>query len=306
MTITLRQLRYFTVAAESGRISQAAVELNISQSAVTTAIRELEDDLGVALLRRHSSGVSLTLDGNRFLAHARHVLSAVTEASRAARGRIASVEGTVDLRISYTIAGYFLPPLLARFKRACPAVDVRMSQDERGGIEREVISEAADFGVFIVNNIKARRALTTQTLVRSPRRLWLGVDHPFLAKPAVSLREIGGEPYIMATVDEAEATTMRYWRRSRLTPTIAFRTSSLEGVREMVAAGLGVTILADIVHRPWSLEGNRIEVRDVIEPVPSLDVGIAWKRGRELSPAAEVFRRFLVLASRELPEHAPV
>jgi DNA-binding transcriptional LysR family regulator len=74
----------------------------------------------------------------------------------------------------------------------------------------------------------------------------------------------------------------------------------------MVAAGLGVTILADIVRRPWSLEGNRIEVRDVIEPVPSLDVGIAWKRGRELSPAAEVFRRFLMLASRELPEHAPV
>src|SRR5262249_1046032 len=244
MAITLRQLRYFAVAAEAGRISQAAVELNISQSAVTTAIRELEEDLGVALLRRHSSGVSLTLDGNRFLAHARHVLSAVKEASRAARGRIAGVEGIVDLRISYTIAGYFLPPLLARFKRACRAVDVRMSQDERGGIESELVSEAADFGVFIVNNIKARRALTTQTLVRSPRRLWLGVDHPLLAKPAVSLRDIGGAPYIMATVDEAEATTMRYWRRSRLAPNVTFRTSSLEGVREMVAAGLGVTILA--------------------------------------------------------------
>ena len=110
----------------------------------------------------------------------------------------------------------------------------------------------------------------------------------------------------MATVDEAEATTLRYWRRARLAPTVAFRTSSLEAVREMVAAGLGVTILADIVHRPWSLEGNRIEVRDVIEPVPSLDVGIAWKRSSELSAAADAFRRFLVLASREIPEHAPV
>ena len=91
------------------------------------------------------------------------------------RGRIAGVEGTVDLRISYTIAGYFLPPLLARFKRACPAVDVRMSQEERGGIEREVISEAADFGVFIVNNVRVAsgiddgntRALTTTSVVRS-------------------------------------------------------------------------------------------------------------------------------------------
>jgi DNA-binding transcriptional LysR family regulator len=143
--------------------------------------------------------------------------------------------------------------------------------------------------------------LATQTLVRSPRRLWLGADHPLLTRPAVSLRNIAVEPYIMATVDEAEATTLRYWRRSRLVPAVAFRTSSLEAVREMVAAGLGVTILADIVHRPWSLEGNRIEVRDVIEPVPSLDVGIAWKPARELSPAAEAFRRFLVLTSRNFP-----
>jgi DNA-binding transcriptional LysR family regulator len=271
------EMRYFAVAAESGRISQAAVELNISQSAVTTAIKDLEEALGVALLRRHASGVSLTLDGHRFLAHARHVLSAVTEASRAARGRIAEVEGKIEVRISYTIAGYFLPPLLARFKRSCPFVEINLVQDERAGIERDIIAGAADMGVLLVNNINGRRQLITQTFVRSPRRLWLGADHPPLEKPAVNLRDIAAEPYIMLTVDEAEATTMRYWRRSRLSPRVVMRTSALEAVRGMVAAGLGVTILADIVHRPWSLEGSRIEVRDVVEPVPSLDVGVAWQ-----------------------------
>jgi LysR substrate binding domain len=110
-----------------------------------------------------------------------------------------------------------------------------------------------------LNNIKGQRRLATQTFVRSPRRLWLGADHPFLAKPAVSLREIAAEPYIMLTVDEAELTTMRYWRRSHLAPRVAFCTSSLESVRGMVVAGLGLTILADIVYRPWSLEGSRIE-----------------------------------------------
>jgi DNA-binding transcriptional LysR family regulator len=306
MALTLRQMRYFAVAAEAGRISQAATELNISQSAVTTAIKELEDELGVLLLRRHATGVSLTLDGNRFLSHARHVLSAVAEASRAARARVAAVEGHIEVRVSYTIAGYFLPPLLARFRRACPAVEVALVQGERPEIERAVISGMADMGLLVVNNIKGQRRLATQTFVRSPRRLWLGADHPLLTRAAVSLREIAAEPYIMLTVDEAELTTMRYWRRSHLSPRVAFRTSALESVRGMIAAGLGVTILADIVHRPWSLEGSRIEVRDVIEPVPSLDVGVTWLRDKALSPAAEAFRKFLALASRELAIHAPV
>jgi DNA-binding transcriptional LysR family regulator len=60
----------------------------------------------------------------------------------------------------------------------------------------------------------------------------------------------------------------------------------------MVAAGLGVTILADIVYRPWPLEGSRIQVREVIEPVPSLDVGAAWRRGKPLSNAARHFANF--------------
>lgn len=306
MTISLRQLRYFAVAAEAGRISQAAVELNISQSAVTTAIKELEGELGVTLLRRRPSGVSLTLDGNRFLTHARHVLSAVTEASRVTRGRIAGIDGKIKAKVSYTIAGYFLPPLLARFKRMCPGIDISLTQDERPNIERDIVSGAADLGVLVVNNIKGHRHLACQTFVRSPRRLWLGVDHPLLAKPAVGLLDIAAEPYIMLTVDEAELTTMKYWRRSRQTPSVIFRTSALESVRGMVAEGLGVTILADIVYRAWSLEGRRIEVRDVIEPVPSLDVGIAWRRGKPLSPAAEAFRKFLALASRESHAHPPV
>ena len=306
MALTLRQMRYFAVAAELGRISLAAVELNISQSAVTTAIKELESELGVALLKRHANGVSLTLDGNRFLSHVRHVLSAVTEASRATRGRMATVEGKIKVRVSYTIAGYFLPPLLARFKRMCPAIEIGLTQDERPNIERDIASGVADMGVLVVNNIKGHQRLASQTFLRSPRRLWLGVDHPLLARPAVGLRDIGAEPYIMLTVDEAETTTMKYWRRARLSPCVTFRTSALESVRGMVAAGLGVTILADIVYRAWSLEGRRIEVRDVIEPVPSLDVGVAWRRGNPLSPAAEAFRKFLALASRELPSYPPV
>ncbi len=59
---------------------------------------------------------------------------------------------------------------------------------------------------------------------------------------------------------------------------------------------MGVTVLSDMVYRPWSLEGQRIELRSLSDPVPSMDVGLAWARGRPLSKAAAVFRAFMSVA----------
>jgi DNA-binding transcriptional LysR family regulator len=70
----------------------------------------------------------------------------------------------------------------------------------------------------------------------------------------------------------------------------------VEAVRSMVAAGMGVTILSDMVYRPWSLEGQRIETRVLAEDVPSMDVGLAWRRDAALSPATTAFKDFMSLA----------
>ncbi|TIN54862.1 MAG: LysR family transcriptional regulator, partial [Mesorhizobium sp.] len=70
-------------------------------------------------------------------------------------------------------------------------------------------------------------------------------------------------------------------------------TSSVEAVRSLVAAGMGVTVLSDMVYRPWSLEGQRIEVRGLVEPIPTMDVGLAWSRDRSIEPAAAAFRAFM-------------
>jgi DNA-binding transcriptional LysR family regulator len=78
-----------------------------------------------------------------------------------------------------------------------------------------------------------------------------------------------------------------------LTPRAVLTTSSIEAVRSLVAAGVGVTILSDMVYRPWSLEGQRIELRRLVEPVPSMNVGLAWARSHPLSATATTFRAFM-------------
>ena len=296
MTFSLKQIRYFIAAAETGQVSQAAVELNVSQSAVTAAIQQLESVLDLRLFDRHTAGVSVTPGGARFLLHARNILAAVEEAMQVPRSSHDAASGRVRVGVSYTVAGYFLPRHHARFQRNFPQVKVELFEAARPLIEQALIEGSLDIAVLLVSNLEASDRLQSEILMRSKRRLWTPPEHPLLKAGAVGLADVSRFPYVMLTVDEASQTAGRYWARSPRQPEIVFRTSSVEAVRSMVAAGMGVTILSDMVYRPWSLEGQRIETRLLVDDIPTMDVGLAWVRGRPMQPATHAFHDFLGLA----------
>jgi len=103
-------------------------------------------------------------------------------------------------------------------------------------------------------------------------------------------------------VDEGEEAALRYWNAAGQTPRIAFRTSTLEALRGLVAHGFGVTILSDIVYRPLSLEGRRIDSRMVADIVPPMEVGVVSRRDTPLTPVPHAFQQFLVYACSALPD----
>ncbi len=296
MALTLKQLRYFLAAAETGQISLAAMELNISQSAITTAIQGLEIQLGVRLLDRNSQGVVPTIEGARFLNHARNITAAVEDAARLPLGEGRQVTGRLRLGTTYTVAGYFMSRHYARFRRAYPDIQIEMFELPRLAVEDGLANGSLDLAVMLVSNLSNSVGLEQEVLMRSQRRLWLPTDHPLLSAERISLADVADQPYVMLTVDEAKDTASRYWARAGLAPKVTFATSSVEAVRSMVAGGMGVTILSDMVYRPWSLEGQRIELRTVAETIPSMDVGLAWHNSRPLFPTAAVFRAFMSVA----------
>ena len=295
MALSFRQIRYFVATAEAGKISLAAANLNVSQSAITSAIKSLEKELEWRLFERHSNGVSLTYEGHKFLQHAQNIVAAVSEATRAPRRSGQSVDGEVRVGLTYTVAGYFLPQILARFGRVFPGITVQLQEMSRTEIERGIVDGSLDMAVMLVSNLENKADIDSEVLIRSRRRLWLCADHHLMAKDSVSLAEIAQEPYVMLTVDEANQTALRYWEPTPFQPRIILETSSVEAVRSMVANGMGVTILSDMVYRPWSLEGQRIEVRTVVDHVPTMDVGLAWHRGTNLSPPTRAFHEYLAL-----------
>src|SRR5262245_25788419 len=114
MPFSLRQIQYFIATSDAGKVCLAAANLGVSQSAITAAVKGLEDVLGRKLFDRHSNGVTLTYDGHQFLQYARNIAAAVSEAARAPRRGGRSVAGSIEVGVTYTVAGYFLPPLLSR------------------------------------------------------------------------------------------------------------------------------------------------------------------------------------------------
>lgn len=181
----------------------------------------------------------------------------------------------------------------AAFRRIYPGITLELSEQPRPAIENALVSGGLDLAVMLTSNLANTEELSSETLFRSRRRLWLPSDHRLLAAPEISLRDLAREPYVMLTVDEAGRTAGRYWDKYGLVPKTVFSTSSVEAVRSMVAAGMGVTILSDMVYRPWSLEGQRIEQRQMVEAIPSMDVGLTWSNTRPLSVPARVFSAFI-------------
>ncbi|MCY4035150.1 MAG: LysR substrate-binding domain-containing protein [Hyphomicrobiales bacterium] len=293
MEPNLRHIRYFIATARSGQVTRAARELNISQSAITSGIKQLEEMVGYPLFSRKSRRLQLTDNGALFLRHAERIFTAVNEALHAPRDIHASAKGDLRLAMTYTVAGYFLPRYLERFARNYPDVNVRPVEAPRTEIEAGLVSGEFDIAVILTSNIADQERLSYETLFRSTRRLWLASGHPLFERGQITLSDLTEEPFIMLTVDEAANTARRYWNEAKVRPNVIMNTSSVEAVRSMVASGMGITILSDMVYRPWSLEGQRVEAVPLVTPVPSMDVGIVWAFNAELSPATKAFAEFM-------------
>ncbi|TMM51918.1 LysR family transcriptional regulator [Sulfitobacter sabulilitoris] len=290
--MNLRQLKYFIATAETGQVSRAANVLSISQSSVTGAIKDLEHELDAELFHRSSQGMELTEPGRKLLAAAQEILEKVDAAGKLTH-RQAEVQGRISIAATYTVMGYFLPSHLDRIAQRFPGLDIRLHELNRESIEEGLLSDRFDMALVLTSNL-ANPDIETETLFRSPRRLWVPTGHALSKGGKARFGAIAQEPYIMLTVDEAAHTTMKYWSQTVYRPDVILRTTSVEAVRSMVANGQGVTILSDMVYRPWSLEGKRLEtVSTDIEP-PTMDVGLAWRKASVFSAPMQVIHDYFL------------
>jgi len=287
--VTLRQFRYFVAVAEMASVAAASRELNIAQSAITKSILELEQEIGVQLFERTPRGMTLTPDGHRFLASARKVLSAVADATHQRRAQPASLAGPLAVGVTSLVAGYYLSEVLSRFARSCPEVRLQVVEDAPPFLEHLLINGELDVAIMVSNALGEPQALLAETLTRSPNRVWMAANHPLAEHDDVTLEETAAHDVIVLEADRIDDLMRNVWTRHHLKTRAVLRTSSLEAVRSLVGVGAGIAVLPDFLYRPWTLDAEHVEARRLRDEVPTVDVGLVWRRGLALKPAATEF-----------------
>jgi len=288
--VTLRQFRYFVAVAESGSVTSASRMLNIAQSALTKSLLELEAEVGSSLFERSSRGMALTAQGHRFLVSARKVIASVADAMRLHGEEAApGLSGVLAVGVTSLVSGYYLSELFSRFRRNCPAVQVFVTEDSPGFLEHLLINGELDVAIMVSNALSEPQAMLSETLTRSPNRVWLPSNHALCAHEQLSLADCAACDQIVLEADRIGDLMVPVWARQQLKPQVILRTSSLEAVRSLVGAGAGIAVLPDFLYRPWTLDAEHVEVRPLRDALPTTDVGLVWRRGSGLKPAAAEF-----------------
>jgi len=302
MKFTLRQLEFFIALAQTQQISKAASHCNISQSSMTVAMRNLETVINNQLFRRHAKGIALTAAGERFLHHARKIINDSQLAIDDLLYQPQLAEGLVTIGIAHTLSAYLLPAIVSDIKQHFPLMTINYVEGNPAALISLLKRQEIDFCLLLTSNIASNRELKTDTFFRSQRRLWVAQGHPLLNKPVIRLADIENVPFLLLDTDEYPHVIRDHWRTRGGQPAVIFSTTSFEAVRSLVAKGKGVTILSDLVYRPWSLEGLRVMRRTIEDSITYMDVGAVTLKGITLSQPAGIvldYLRVIISSQRE-------
>jgi len=193
--MTLEQLRIFLEVAGLQHVTHAAQALNMTQSAVSAAVQALEQRHGVTLFDRVGRGIALTDAGRRFIPHAQAVLRRAIEAEAFLIDLEGGVAGGLRIQASQTVASYFLPPHLLRFKARHPKVSLMFGQGNTASVVHAVLSGEADLGV--VEGLVADPALEVRPVTDDRLRLLVGRAHPWADSRALSAADLAQADWVM-------------------------------------------------------------------------------------------------------------
>lgn len=285
---TLRQLELLAALPGSSSIAAAGARIGMSASATSHALRALETGLGCEVLDRMSAGVVLTHAGELALAHARDVfaslqqLKSVAAASSGLRTgllRIGSIGPSTSLRL--------LPPLLEKFRRRYPGVEVHVTERADQDIEQDLVERKVEIGVVRL----PQPSLDTVALATDELMAILPQDHPLARKETVAVRELAEYPLILTQAGSQDM-VMRMFERAGVRPKVAHELLQVVSILEFVAHGNGVSVLASLTV-PQPRPGLAFRP---ITPRVARRVAIACLDASRLSPAG---RAFWELARRE-------
>ena len=271
----------FLQVLERGTFSDAARAMGYTQSAVSQMVKNLEEELGVTMLVRSRTGVTLTREGELLLPSIRGVANARQLLSEYAANLRGLESGTVRIGTFTTVSSSLLPPVIKRFKEAHPGIRFELHQGLYADVEALVRDGVVDFGF---TDLVRCGDLQHEPLLRDSMMLALPANHPLARAASVDLDDLRGEPFIQLEEGPGGATIQRTVSQHPDLD-VQYRVADDYSVLNMVENGLGVALLPEIVLQ----NTNRRVVARPVNPPVRRSLVVIFRRREEMSTAATAF-----------------
>jgi DNA-binding transcriptional LysR family regulator len=292
-TLELRHLRYFLAVGEALNFTKAAAQLRLAQPALSRQVQDLEDEIGVDLLRRSPRGVTLTAEGKLFLEEVRELLKRADESVEKVRALARGEYGELHVGYAPSPTVELLPPALAAFQKAVPRVKVLLhdlSSDELiAGLQNAMLELAV-----MVQPIGEQTAGIEFELLRTyPLCVAMTATHPFARLKSITLEKLAAEPLVgLRRKDYSEYyhTLERIFAAIRAKPRIAVECDSASSLITEVEAGRGIALATPTFKL---VAGKRLLYRPLTGTTEVGSVGIARATNGDVTPAGETFCKIL-------------
>ena len=293
----LRHLRYFVAVAEEENVSRAATQLRVSQPAVSRQLRDLEDELGFALLARTGKSVRLTAAGRIFCGEARDLLTRTATAVERAR---AAAAAPAEIHVGYVPSGTveILPQALRSFRRCFPSVRVSLHDLSAEEMPPLLLEGKLDIALTVLR-YRLPRELGRQELARYETCVVVGATHPLAKAKVVSLKQVASEP--VATYNRRDypgynkhlAKTFAAINRK---PRIGSEHDSGSSLLAALAAGHEFALLPLCVR---GVAGVRLRFLKLRPALPPWSIVALWRRDAETEAVRAFVAGALTKPARE-------
>lgn len=282
----LRQLEYFHMASRMHNITRAAERLGVSQPNITVAIKKLEAELGVQLFDRRQKQLFLTSEGEVFLSRIERALQNIQDAVLEVNDYKQLQKGSIKIGIPPMMGAYMFPKIFSSFRHQYTHLDVFLYEEGSITIRSQLERDELDFGIIIITDaappLEVLQMTTNQLMACVPE------NSPLAEKGYISAEDIAASDVIMLK----EGAYLRELVKQKMeaydvAPNIILESNQVITIKGLVANGVGIAFLLDFVAE------NTPGIRALPLKTPIfVDIGLAWKRGRYVSKAAQSFIDF--------------
>ncbi|WP_221563293.1 LysR family transcriptional regulator [Alkalihalobacillus sp. TS-13] len=278
--MTLLQYEIFKEVIESGSFTKAGDKLGLTQSAVSHAIKSLEAELDLTLLKRGRSGVFLTFEGERILTYIRQILN-LSEKLKQEAGRLNGLEiGIIRIGTFPSVSSYLLPSIIERFHSMYPSIKVEFYEGGYHELRHLIASGVIDIGFLTAEHTEN---LDFIPLFDDHLKVILPSSHPLKNEKQVSIHDIATEPFIMPKAG-CDDLIKALFKTNNLRPNVYCEIADNQTIIAMVQKNLGISIVPEIV-----MQTTRDLATAELNEESFRTIGLALQNLNTVSPAVTAF-----------------